>query len=69
MPIKNAKGQPSWSLTLAIGASAISAAAFAVSLFGIASHPASGSDCALFVAPFLGIYWGRKHTESKGGGQ
>jgi hypothetical protein len=64
LPIRNTAGKPSWSTTLALGASLIVFAAFGASLFGFVKHPVTGSDCAVFVAPFLALVWGRRHTDA-----
>ena len=60
---RDTSGTPSASFTIAIGACIVTAGAFIASLFGVVAHPASGVDCAAFVAPFLACYsWRRGST-------
>ena len=63
--LTDTSGLPSASFNVAIVASLIASGAFIGSLFGVVSHPASGVDCAAFVAPFLACYsWRRGAKDS-----
>lgn len=64
LPLKNTAGEPSWSLTLALGASVIAMGAFVASLFAVIAHPVTGTECAAFVAPFLALNAWRRSTDA-----
>lgn len=67
--IKNTKGEKSASLTLVVVAFSVimlhMVASIFVNPFGIAIAPFKAAESMLVLAPLLGLYFGRRHTDIK----
>ena len=58
------EGAKSASFTIAVLASLVAAGVFVASVFGFVAHPQSGTECAAFAIPFIGLY-GWRHGKRK----
>ena len=67
--IKNTKGEKSASLTLVVVAFTVIMLHMTISIFvnpfGLTIHPFNASEAMLVLAPLLGLYFGRRHTDVK----
>lgn len=62
--IKDAKGKPSWSLTLMVASGVVGILVFAVGASGLVTATPS-SEIALFLTPFFALRGFRAHSKDK----
>lgn len=67
--IRNTKNEPSASLTLVVVCFTVVMLHMVTSIFinpfGIAIAPFKAAEAMIILGPLLGLYFGRRHTESK----